>query len=38
MLRSEGAGSLMHGLNASLMREFVYSGLRLGTYEYFKDV
>lgn len=37
MVRTEGPSSLWHGLNASLMREFIYSGLRLGTYEYFKD-
>ncbi|KZT29837.1 mitochondrial carrier [Neolentinus lepideus HHB14362 ss-1] len=37
MVRSEGLKSLASGLPASMMREVVYSGLRLGTYEYFKD-
>ncbi|TFK46092.1 mitochondrial carrier [Heliocybe sulcata] len=37
MVRSEGLPSLASGLSASMMREIAYSGLRLGTYEYFKD-
>lgn len=37
MARSEGALSLMNGFTASMLREVVYSGLRLGSYEYFKD-
>jgi len=37
MARSEGVLSLMNGFSASMLREVVYSGLRLGSYEYFKD-
>ncbi|CCL99872.1 uncharacterized protein FIBRA_01897 [Fibroporia radiculosa] len=37
MARSEGILSLMNGFSASMLRELVYSGLRLGSYEYFKD-
>ncbi|KAI0824034.1 mitochondrial carrier [Trametes gibbosa] len=37
MARKEGISSLMGGLSASMLRELVYSGLRMGTYEYFKD-
>ncbi|EIM82640.1 mitochondrial carrier [Stereum hirsutum FP-91666 SS1] len=37
MAKSEGVLSLMNGLTASMMREIVYSGIRMGTYEYFKD-
>ncbi|PCH43523.1 mitochondrial carrier [Wolfiporia cocos MD-104 SS10] len=37
MARSEGLRSLMNGFSASMLREFVYSGIRLGSYEYFKD-
>lgn len=37
MARSEGILSLMKGFSASMLREIVYSGLRLGSYEYFKD-
>ncbi|KAI8990742.1 mitochondrial carrier [Trametes punicea] len=37
MARKEGLLSLMGGLSASMVRELVYSGIRLGTYEYFKD-
>lgn len=37
MARTEGIRSLMNGFTASMLREIVYSGLRLGTYEYFKD-
>lgn len=37
MAQTEGAKSLMNGLSASMMREIVYSGIRLGTYELFKD-
>ncbi|KAI0700904.1 mitochondrial carrier [Cytidiella melzeri] len=37
MVRNEGVSSLAHGFTASMMREFVYSGFRLGTYEFFKD-
>ncbi|EPQ54225.1 mitochondrial carrier [Gloeophyllum trabeum ATCC 11539] len=37
MARTEGVLSLGSGMTASMMREVVYSGLRLGTYEYFKD-
>ncbi|KAI0093315.1 mitochondrial carrier [Irpex rosettiformis] len=37
MVRNEGLSSLAHGFTASMMREFVYSGFRLGTYELFKD-
>lgn len=37
MARSEGAMSLMNGLTASMLREIIYSGIRMGTYEYFKD-
>ena len=37
MVRNEGAASLAYGFTASMMREFVYSGFRLGTYELFKD-
>lgn len=36
MAKSEGVLSLMNGLTASMMREIVYSGIRMGTYEYFK--
>ncbi|KAI0633818.1 mitochondrial carrier [Trametes polyzona] len=37
MARNEGIKSLMGGLSASMLREVVYSGIRMGTYEYFKD-
>ena len=37
MAQTEGFQSLLTGLTASMMREIVYSGIRLGTYEYFKD-
>lgn len=37
MARKEGIMSLMGGLSASMVREVVYSGIRMGTYEYFKD-
>lgn len=37
MVRSEGIKALAHGFTASMMREFTYSGMRLGTYEFFKD-
>lgn len=37
MARTEGALSLMNGFSASMLREVVYSGLRLGSYEFFKD-
>lgn len=37
MVRSEGFKALTHGFTASMMREFTYSGMRLGTYEFFKD-
>jgi len=37
MARTEGTRSLMSGLTASMLREIIYSGLRLGAYEYFKD-
>lgn len=37
MARKEGVLSLMNGFTASMMREIVYSGIRLGSYEYFKD-
>ncbi|CDO77620.1 hypothetical protein BN946_scf184946.g13 [Trametes cinnabarina] len=37
MARKEGVLSLMGGLSASMVRELVYSGIRMGTYEYFKD-
>ncbi|KAH9917904.1 mitochondrial carrier [Epithele typhae] len=37
MARTEGVRSLMGGVSASALREIVYSGLRMGTYEYFKD-
>ncbi|KAI0812478.1 mitochondrial carrier [Irpex lacteus] len=37
MVRNEGVASLAHGFTASMMRELVYSGFRLGTYELFKD-
>ena len=37
MARSEGMLSLMNGLTASMLRELTYSGIRMGTYEYFKD-
>ncbi|KAI0262961.1 mitochondrial carrier [Gloeopeniophorella convolvens] len=37
MARTEGALSLMNGLTASMLRELTYSGIRMGTYEYFKD-
>lgn len=37
MARKEGVGSLMNGFTASMLREVVYSGLRLGAYEFFKD-
>ena len=37
MARKEGIMSLMGGLSASMVRELVYSGIRLGTYEFFKD-
>ncbi|KZT65923.1 mitochondrial carrier [Daedalea quercina L-15889] len=38
MARTEGVLSLMKGFSASMLRELIYSGLRLGSYEYFKDV
>ena len=37
MARKEGIMSLMGGLSASMVRELVYSGIRLGTYDFFKD-
>jgi len=37
MARNEGVLSLMNGLTASLLRELTYSGIRMGTYEYFKS-
>jgi hypothetical protein len=37
MARSEGALSLMNGLTASMLREASYSGIRMGTYDLFKD-
>ncbi|KAI0666638.1 mitochondrial carrier [Trametes maxima] len=37
MARTEGVLSLMGGLSASMLRELVYSGIRMGTYECFKD-
>ena len=37
MARTEGVRSLMNGFTASMLREFFYSGLRLGAYEFFKD-
>lgn len=37
MVRTEGPLSLMKGFTASMIREIVYSGLRLGAYELFKD-
>ncbi|KAI0318336.1 mitochondrial carrier, partial [Amylostereum chailletii] len=37
MSRSEGLMSLMKGLTASMLRELTYSGIRMGTYEFFKD-
>ncbi|KIP08305.1 hypothetical protein PHLGIDRAFT_29642 [Phlebiopsis gigantea 11061_1 CR5-6] len=37
MVQHEGILSLTNGFTASMMREFVYSGFRLGTYEFFKD-
>lgn len=37
MARKEGVLSLTGGLSASMLRELVYSGIRMGTYEYFKD-
>ena len=37
MARTEGTLSLMNGFTASMLREVVYSRLRLGSYEYFKD-
>ncbi|KDQ52900.1 hypothetical protein JAAARDRAFT_39847 [Jaapia argillacea MUCL 33604] len=37
MARTEGIRSLGNGFAASMMREASYSGLRLGTYEFFKD-
>ncbi|KAH9039005.1 mitochondrial carrier [Lactarius pseudohatsudake] len=37
MARNEGAMSLMNGLTASMLRELTYSGIRMGTYEYFKS-
>ena len=37
MVRKEGALSLMNGWSPSMLRELIYSGFRLGTYEFFKD-
>jgi hypothetical protein len=37
MSRNEGIKSMMNGFTASMLREVVYSGIRLGSYEYFKD-
>ena len=37
MARTEGVLSLMKGFSASMLRELAYSGMRLGSYEYFKD-
>ncbi|TDL19879.1 mitochondrial carrier [Rickenella mellea] len=37
MVHTEGAMSLTNGLVPSMWREIVYSGLRLGAYEFFKD-
>ncbi|KAI0779878.1 hypothetical protein C8Q74DRAFT_1456295 [Fomes fomentarius] len=37
MARKEGIRSLAGGLSASMLREASYSGIRMGTYEFFKD-
>ena len=37
MARIEGIRSLAGGMSASMLREVVYSGIRMGTYELFKD-
>ncbi|KAA1471335.1 mitochondrial carrier [Dentipellis sp. KUC8613] len=37
MARTEGVRSLMNGFTASMLREVSYSGIRMGTYEFFKD-
>ncbi|EJF60391.1 hypothetical protein DICSQDRAFT_162011 [Dichomitus squalens LYAD-421 SS1] len=37
MARKEGIRSLGGGMSASMLREVVYSGIRMGTYELFKD-
>ncbi|EMD37743.1 hypothetical protein CERSUDRAFT_114376 [Gelatoporia subvermispora B] len=37
MARTEGIRSMLGGFSASMLREIVYSGLRLGSYEFFKD-
>ena len=37
MARTEGIRSLAGGVSASVLREVVYSGMRMGTYEFFKD-
>ena len=37
MARTEGIRSLAGGISASMLREVVYSGIRMGTYELFKD-
>ena len=37
MARTEGIRSLAGGMSASMLREVVYSGIRMGTYELFKD-
>ena len=37
MARTECVQSLAGGASASVLREIVYSGIRMGTYEYFKD-
>ncbi|PIL33920.1 transporter [Ganoderma sinense ZZ0214-1] len=37
MARKEGIRSLAGGMSASMLREVVYSGIRMGTYELFKD-
>lgn len=38
MARTEGVLSLMKRFSASMLRELTYSGMRLGSYEHFKDV
>jgi hypothetical protein len=38
MLRSEGPGALMAGVQASVMREMSYSGIRMGLYDEIKEL
>ncbi|CAI2374468.1 unnamed protein product [Moneuplotes crassus] len=38
LIRKEGVGSLYKGLSATLLRESIYSSLRLGLYEPFKQL